>query len=218
MYLMRSVIIFAMCGLSILLLNEASAFLSCTSIVTSRGSIFIPGIYYVKPFGFRIADMMVDLLPPDFDDKWYSAAWQAALDDLASASPNGEITHVQQRIFWRVDPADRSTWEYPQLGSNDPSQQNVMNNWTRWFFGAGDQPLVYGPSAAQRIRQAGFKLELCMSTCWNPGVGTLADAIPVWRWGGREADYNFSGELFLDNYLNNVLLPVVNLVKDYLEP
>lgn len=212
-----SVVVVTTCVLSVLFLYNVSGFLWSARILSSQGSVFIPEIFYVKPFGFRIADMMVDLLRPDFDDQWYSTYWQAALDDLVSASSNGEITHAQLRIFWRVDPNNRSTWEYPELGSNDPSQQIVMDNWKRWLFGVGDPPLAHGPSAMERIRSAGSKLELCMSASWNPGTGTLADVIPVWYWGGREADYNFDGELFLDNYFNNVLLPVVNFVKDYLE-
>jgi hypothetical protein len=41
-------------------------------------------------------------------------------------------------------------------------------------------------------------------------------------WGGKESDYPEwmalgGGEKFLDNYLNNVLLPVANFAKDYLE-
>jgi len=197
---------FAFCTL---LFYDSYGILESTMVLNSGGSIFVPAAQYVRPFGFRIADMMVDILSPNFDEEEASSNWQAALDDLAAASPNGEITHVQLRIFWKVDPTNRSTWEYPTLGSNDPTQQTVMNNWQRWLFGKEDPSLAYGPSAAQRIRQAGFKLELCLSTCWNPGIGTLADATPVWHSGGREADYNFDGELFLNNYLNNVLLPVL---------
>lgn len=212
---MKGAIPLTICLVSVLTIGTFSSALLSPLTIGSQGSIFIPEEDYVRPFGFRIADIMVDILLPNFDDRSYSSNWQAALDDLAATSPNDEITHVQLRIFWKIDPNNRSTWEHPTLGSNDPTQQAVMNNWKRWLFGAGTPSLAYGPSAVQRIRQAGFKLELCMSVCWNPGVGTLADATPVWDWGGREADYSFNGELFLDNYLNNVLLPVVNFVKDY---
>jgi len=200
-------------ALTILFLHDTSnALLSKSTSISSEGSIFIPERFYVKPFGFRIADMMVDLLPPNFDDGGLSTAWQAALDDLASASSNGEITHVQLRTFWRVDPNNRSTWENPELGALDEErmQQAMCENWKKWVFGSPEP--TYGPCAAKRIHDAGFKLEFCLSTAWNPGVGTLADSIPVWGWGGREADYNFDGELFLQNYMDNCLRPIAQFL------
>jgi hypothetical protein len=217
--------VLTLCVLLILLIYEGFSVYNASFTIHNSGSIFIEEKYYVKPFGFRIADMMADLLLPNFDDKWYSTHWQEALDDLAEASPNGEITHVQMRIWWRINTGEgtnASDWINPQLGSADPTQGWIMQNWKRWYFGyiaPGEQPLAYGPCALERIRQKGFKFELAISGAWENG-----DIVkpPMFYWGGKEANYPDwvalgGGDKFLDNYLNNVLLPVANFAKDYLE-
>ena len=151
---------------------------------------------------------MVDLLPPNLDDNTYALAWQQALDDLASASANGEITHVQLRTFWRIDPAVRSTWEYPELGAVESAGQQAMcDNWQTWIFGTP----TYGSSAAKRIHDAGFQLEFCLTTAWTDS-GTVADATPVFDAGAKEADYNFDGDLFLRNYMDNCLRPMAQFL------
>ena len=203
--------------LSVLFLYEVFGSVPALISVTNTGTITIPARLLVPQFGLRIADMMVDIVRPNFDDNAYATMWQSALNDLKAASPNGEINYVQLRIFWKVDPNTRSTWEFPTLGSNDYTQQTVMNNWQRWLFGIGDPSLAYGPSAAERIHNAGFRLEICLSTCWNP-AGTLADSIPsVFGWDGREANapqYPFDGELFLKNYMDNNLRPVAQFLAN----
>jgi len=170
----------------------------------------------VDTFGLRITDFMADLLRPNFDDKAYTDIWSACLEDLKHASPRGEINNVQLRIWWRIDPANRATWEYPSLGTNDSGQQPFSDNWQRWAFDAGPTPLPYGPCAAQRIHDAGYHLEFCVSACWNPGYGTIADVIkPVFGWGGKEAnapDYPFDGELFLRNYMEYCVRPVAQFL------
>jgi hypothetical protein len=221
---MRDVGVLSICALTILMTYGASAFLESTWIINNSGFIFVPGI--VTPFSFRIADMMADLIRPDFDDQWYSSYWQAALDDLAAASPNGEITHVQIRIWWNLPelPGEGTAedWIDPHLGSRDGGQSPVMDNWKRWLFGyiePGDSPLAYGPSAIERIRQAGLKFELAVSGAWENG--DVVKPEPA-RYYYKEEDYPewvaLGGyDTFLDNYLNNVLLPVANFAKDYLE-
>lgn len=223
--LTRSTIFLTICVLSVLLVHEVAGLMLESKTISTEGSIWYDEVDYVRPFGFRIADMMVDLLPPNFDDQWYSAAWQEALDDLAHASPNGEITHVQMRMFWTINTGLDSTaedWIDPQLGSPDPGQAIIMENWKRWFFGhidPDDAPLAYGPCAIERIQQKGFKYELCVSGGWHGGDPAKP---PMFIWDEKESDYPDwmalgGGETFLDNYLNNVLLPVVNFVKDYME-
>jgi len=205
---------------TILFLHDASnAFLSKRTTISSEGSIFIPEILRVKKFGFRIADIMVDLIPPNFDDSWYENYWQQCLDDLVVASQNGETTHVQLRLFWRIDPTNRTTWEYPELGAGDaPSggQDLVMQHWQSWIFGEPEPR--YDPCAAERIHNAGLNLEICMSTSWYPGNGTLADVLySVFGWDGREAnapEYPFDGELFLLNYMDNCLRPLAQFLAN----
>ena len=159
--------------------------------------------------------MMADLLRPDFDDKWYSTYWKEALDDLTAASSGGEITHVQLRIWNYYDAANQTDWNYPRLGSNDPGQSPIMEQWKRWYFGEGDPPLAYGPCAAERIHMKGFKLEFCISAAWNPGQGTMADVTPVFKWGAKESDYpQFNGTLFLQNYMDNVLRPTAEFLAN----
>lgn len=170
----------------------------------------------VPQFSIRIADFM-PMLRPDFDSSSYANNWQRALDDLKQASPNGEITHVQLRLFWHVYPLNRSTWEYPELGAHDGgSQQAIMENWQSWIFGS--PPPTFSPSAAERIHNAGFNLEICLATAWYSaeGLGAIADAIPsVFGDGGREAnapEYPFDGELFLQNYMDNCLRPLAQFL------
>ena len=197
----------------------------------------------VGPFSIRIADMMVDLIPPNFDYGPYSNQWQAALDDLTNASKNGEITHVQMRIFWSLvkDQYDNlgDNFITPKLGSNSSwnnswggqwlvminSSGRTTPNWKRWYFGyvaSGEAPLAYGPSAIERIHAKGLKLELSISGAWGEGPTGLAKpggaTCDIGGWGKREADCpGWNGDQFLDNYENNVLLPVANLIKDYLQ-
>jgi hypothetical protein len=220
---MRSAVIATCIILTGLIICQASFALESASVtIASNGSVLIPG--EVTPFGFRIADMMADLIRPDFDDQWYSYYWQEALDDLETASPNGEITHVQIRIWWNL-PAlpgegDAQDWINPRLGSRDGGQSPVMDNWKRWLFGYTEgSPLAYGPCALDRIRDAGFKFEFAISGAWENGdvvkpkpalYYDSEDNYPEWQaLGGYDA--------FLDNYLNNVLLPTANFAKDYLE-
>jgi len=213
--------------LATLLLSYASGALMSSTTVGTRGYIIIPEDFYVGPFTIRSADMMADLLMPNFDDRAYATLWQEALDDLGAASPYGEITHVQMRIWWRINTGSGSTasdWINPQIGSEDGSQSQIMDNenWKRWYFGyiaPGKSPLAYGPSALDRIRQKGLRFEFALSGAWENG-----DIVkpPMLYWGKNEADYPDwmalgGGETFLDNYLNNVLLPAANFAKDYLE-
>lgn len=198
----KSVIVLALWSFFVYSAYETYGILEYTRIVRSGGLIS-------NSFGVRIADMMVDILFPNFDSSSYASSWQRALDDLAKASSNREITHVQLRIFWEIDPDNRTSWEYPQLGSLDSTQQQVMNNWKKWLFGSPAP--TYGPSAAERIHNAGFKVELCLAVPWT-GSGTLSDAVDVFGWGGRESDYNFNGELFLQNYWQNCLKPVAEFL------
>jgi hypothetical protein len=210
-----------------------------STTIHSSGTIFVDEKSYVKPFGFRIADMMADLIQPNFDDESSASQWQAALNDLAAASPNGEITHVQMRIWWDL----QDGFIVPQLYSTDSygnlwgGQWVIMNNetWKRWYFGyiaPGQPPLAYGPSAVQRIHGKGFKFELAISGAWENGdmvkpggdhdFGGSPSTAGVGGWGAREANNaNWTaaggGDQFLTNYENNVLLPVANFVKDYLQ-
>jgi len=224
--------------LTLLVCQGFSEFQSAT--IPTSGAIFIDEKNYVKPFGFRIADMMADLLTPNFDDKSSASQWQAGLDDLAAASSNGEITHVQMRIWWslKIDSQGNPGDDFitPKLGSADGldspwgTQWSIMNNdtWKRWYFGyiaRGQQPLAYGPSAIQRLRDKGFKMELAISGAWGES-GDLAKPggsnASIGGWGAREANFpNWiaagGGDQFLENYKNNVLLPVANFAKDYLQ-
>jgi hypothetical protein len=224
--------------LSILASEVVVAYQSAT--IRNSGSIAVTESSYVKPFAFRIADMMTDLLPPNFDDRSSATAWQAALDDLAAASPNGEITHVQMRIWWslKIDSQGNAGDDFitPKLGSADGignpwgTQWSIMINdtWKRWYFGyiaPGQSPLAYGPSAIERLRAKGFKLELAVSGAWGesgdlakPGGSTAA----IGGWGAREANFPAwiaagGGNQFLENYKNNVLLPAANFAKGYLQ-
>ena len=220
---MKSVIAVTICSLTILISYGASAIVEPVWVINSKGSIFIPGI--VRPFGFRIADMMADLIRPNFDDKAYAGYWEAALADLATASPNGEITHVQIRIWWNLPalPGEGTAedWIAPRLGTRDGGQQPTMDNWKRWLFGyieSGDPPLAYGPSAIERIHQAGFKFEFALSGAWE---GDVVKPEPA-RYYYNEEDFPewmaLGGyDTFLENYKNNVLLPVADFIKDYLE-
>ena len=131
--------------------------------------------------------------------------------------------------------------------THDPSDDNVVaidpNNpvWKRWMFGVG-VPYTWTPSdgkkcAAQRIHEAGFKIELAISGAW--GEGNIGLAHPggnhyfageqangqsgAGAWGAREAAHGAScslcggsktwnGETFLTNYMNNVLRPVAQFL------
>ncbi|OYD16934.1 hypothetical protein CH330_01310 [candidate division WOR-3 bacterium JGI_Cruoil_03_51_56] len=162
-------------------------------------------------YRYRIADFMVDLLSINLDDQGYANAWQQALNDLKTASPNGEITHVQLRTFWKIpDISNQSTWNTPVLGAYEDSQQVMCDNYKKWVFGYPTDP-NYGPCAAKRIHDAGFKLEFCLSTAWT-GTGTIADSVPVFH-SGPEADYpTFNGETFLTNYMDNTLRPTAEFL------
>jgi hypothetical protein len=235
---MRIFTVVAIILLSILVSQAIGASMSVT--IHNSGIIVVSESDYVRPFGFRIADMMTDLLPPNFDDRSSATQWEAALDDLAAASPNGEITHVQMRIWWslKIDSQGNPGDDFitPKLGSADGlgnpwgTQWSIMinNTWKRWYFGCiapDQQPLAYGPSAIQRLRAKGFKLELAISGAWGES-GDLAkpggSSASIGGWGAREANFpNWiaagGGDQFLENYKNNVLLPVANFAKDYLQ-
>ena len=168
----------------------------------------------VNQYGIRIADFMVDILPPNLGNQYYANEWQKALDNLTTASPNGEITHVQVRTFWRIaNVTNQTSWNYPEFGANDgPSggQQMMCDNWKKWVFGYPTEP-TYGPSIAERIHNAGFKLEFCLGTAWA-GTDTMAGVIPVLH-DQPEANYpSFDGELFLQNYMDNVLRPTAQFL------
>ena len=110
-------------------------------------------------FELRIADFMpLRNTFPNMDDYAYVQRFEAALTDLENASQGGEISHVQLRLYWYVDANDSSTWNYPILGSNDTSQQELMNNWRKWYFGEG-VPSSY-QTAIERIKAHGFKVEI----------------------------------------------------------
>lgn len=208
---MRSSIILAICALTVLLLYEASAVLVSTKVIRSGGFIGDEVLSATK-FGIRIADMMADIINPNFDDSASASRWQGALNDLAEASPNGEITHVQMRIWeeYQLDSATGAVITPPHLGSSDAGQEPIMDNWQRWFFGIGNPLLPYGPSAAERIHQTGFNMELSISVSWT---ALTAYRHPVFNWGAREADYSdFDGELFLQYYMDNVLRPVADFL------
>lgn len=162
-------------------------------------------------YAYRIADFMVDILSVNLDNQIYASAWQQALDDLKTASPNREITHVQLRTFWRIpDVTDQATWNYPELGAYDVIQQAMCDNYKKWVFGYPTDP-TYGLCAAKRIHDAGFKLEFCLAPGWT-GTGTIADSVPVFD-NKNEADYPaFNGETFLTNYMDNVLRPTAQFL------
>jgi hypothetical protein len=239
----RNIIVIAAFFAFILMFSEAAGILTQSVSINSTGLISnsVPNEYEVTPFSIRIADMMTDLVNPNFDDRSSAMQWQAALDNLSAASPNGEITHVQMRVWWSLmidnqgNPGDN--FITPRLGSTDGignpwgTQWSIMMNdtWKRWYFGyiaPGQQPLPYGPGAIQRLRNKNFKLELAVSGAWGEGPTALAkpggDTCNIGGWGAREANFpNWiaagGGDQFLENYKNNVLLPVANFVKDYLQ-
>lgn len=171
-----------------------------------------------------IADFMADLLSPNFDYSGDANRWQGALNDLVDVQitppPNSEITHVQMRIWWDLFLGSGSTaedWMNPYLGSADGGQVPIMSNqqWQRWYFNR-DNNLQYGPSAAERIHNAGFKMELAISGAWNRAISDPAKPPPFFR-GRREADYPDwmalgGGETFLRNYYANVLRPVAEFL------
>ena len=169
------------------------------------------------PFQIRIADMMADLILPNFDNSYYTTEWQACLDDLVDASPNGEITHVQMRVWWNYSSSD-TIGINPQLGSNDASQIPIMNTakWKQWYLGNGS--VAYGTSAIQRLHAAGFGLEFAISGAWEGDVQKPGSAAypprGVGAWGASEYGGSFplwtaagGGDTFLDNYYNNVIYP-----------
>lgn len=164
-------------------------------------------------FKYRVADFMVDIISPNLDNQNYANLWQAALDDLVAASVNNEITHIQLRTFWRIpDLTNSSTWEYPELGAYDGpdgGQQLMCDNWKKWIF--GDPEPKYGPCIAKRIHDAGFKIEFCLATAWTQ-YGTISDALPVFHRYAKESDYDFNGELFLQNYMDNCLRPIAEFL------
>jgi len=210
---MTRIMIVATCTLWVLLICQAYCLEPAVSI-NGRGQIFITERLRVNQFGFRIADMMVDLLSPNLDDRYCANSWQQGLDDLKTASPNGEITHVQLRTFWKIpNISDQTTWNTPLLGAYDEpngGQQAMVDNWKNWIFGSPTEP-AYEPCVAKRIHNAGFKLEFCLSTAWT-GNGTIADSIPVFN-DRNESDYpSFNGELFLQNYMDNCLIPVTQFL------
>jgi len=174
----------------------------------------------VDTFSIRIADFMpVRITQPDMDNPVY---WQPTLDDLAVASPNGEITHVQLRLYWHCrynsgpPPAEptNAEWNNPQLGSTDgqadgTSQWEVMQNWRSWYF-CNPVP-ASGKCAIQRIREAGFKVEIGLSASF-----LIEENIPpAMMRHAREANFpNWNGSLFIENYWNNVLKPVAEQARD----
>ena len=170
-------------------------------------------------FDYRIADMMVDLLPPNFDYQPFATNWKNALNDLKNSSPDGEITHVQMRIFWSllIDEFGNvgDNFITPKLGSTDGQggewggQWSIMrrkmtstNNqippdpntpiWKRWYFGVG-VPLAYGPCASKQIHDAGLKMELAISGAWGEGPTGLAkpggSTANIGGWGQKESSY-----------------------------
>jgi len=235
-----------------LFLSPALSIVENQRTIANSGTIALREKDYVQPFGFRIADMMTDLLPPNFDFEPEANAWQAALNDLKAASPNGEITHVQLRIWWSllIDEYGNTGDNFitPKLGSNDGkgnewgTQWSIMRRkmtstgnqipadpntpiWKRWYFGQG-VPLAYGPSAVERIHDAGLKVELAVSGAWGEGPTGLAkpggDTCNIGGWDEKESSYPEwiaagGGDQFIENYKNNVLLPVANFAKDYLQ-
>ncbi len=160
-------------------------------------------------FSMRIVDFMPlrDTFP-NMDDNIYVQRYEATINELASASPNGEITHVQLRLYWQVDPANEADWNYPRLGSPDSSQAELMNSWRRWYFGEG---LPAGQSAIERIKARGFKVSIGLSVSWNAALRTTNVPPPLRRFAS-EADFpTFDGDLFVTNYMHNVLQPVAEL-------
>ena len=202
-----------------MVLSQTFGVLTQSVSISTTGFVGNPAItpptYDVDPFSIRSADMMPDIIAPNFDSSSYASQWQAALNDLSASSPNGEITHVQMRIYWDL----QDNLIMPQLHSTDQEgsqwggQWYIMNEgtWKRWYFGEGSLP--YGPCAAKRIHDAGFRMELAIAGAWEgdpvkPG-GTQA---PIGAWGAREADYPVwiaagGGDQFLTNYMNNVIRP-----------
>lgn len=191
-----------------------SALLTTQRTIPSSGFFGVPSD--VEWFGFRIADFMpVRSTMPDMDDSIQTNYWQSALNDLVAASPNGEITHVQLRLYWTVDRTDYETMSYPYLGSGDSSQAILMNNWRSWYF--GNPAPSTGKSAIQRIREAGLKVEIGLSVSFIPGDGV--NIPPPFARYAREADFpGFNGSLFVQNYWTDVLKPVAEQAAGFLEP
>jgi hypothetical protein len=243
-------LILILCGLIIFPLSYNLGALLIVSIIPSSGRIeILPP--YVAPFSIRIADMMADVVNPNFDLQSEATNWANTLTDLKTAAPNGEITHIQLRIWWSllIDEFGNTGDNLinPKLGSNDGNgnvwgtQWAIMRRnlvainqipadpdnpiWKRWYFGQG-VPLAYGPCAAKRIHDAGFKLELAISGAWGesgdlckPGGGTCA----IGGWGARENNFpawvaagngngTVAGDIFLTNYMNNVLRPTAQFL------
>lgn len=153
-------------------------------------------------FDYRIADFMpVRNSYADMDDVVQAGYFQTTLNDLLAASPNGEITHVQLRIYWDYT---RDAGMLPFLGSGDPPQINITNNFRRWLF--GNPTPNSGKGAIQRIKEAGFKVEIGLSVSWG---GDTVNIPPVFWKDRREADYvGFDGAAWVNAYYNNCLLPL----------
>jgi len=149
----------------------------------------------------------------DMDNPTQAARFQAALDALKAASPNGEITHVQIRLYWTVDRTSYETMSHPYLGSTDPGQQTIMNNWRRWIF--GNPPPATGRSVIQRIKDAGFKIEFGLSVSFIPGDGVNIPP-PFGRYA-REANFpGFDGSVFVQDYWNNCVRPLAEEAAPFL--
>ncbi len=173
----------------------------------------------VDTFSIRIADFMpVRVTQPDMDNP---VGWQEALDDLAAAAPNGEITHVQLRGYWHCrynsgvlgEPTPEE-WETPMLGSTDAPQTEVMQNWRSWYFCNPRPQGGIGLCAIERIRNAGFKVEIGLSLAYRiePNVP------PAMRRYQRERNHpNWNGSEFIENYWNNALKPFAEEAAPWLE-
>jgi len=178
-------------------------------------------------FNYRIADFMpVRVTQPNMDDPLPLSWWQQALDDLVAASPNGEITHVQLRGYWHCrynsgiegEPTYEE-WETPMLGSTDGqsyggSQWEVMQNWRSWYFCNPRPQNGAGLCAVERIRNAGFKLEIGLSLAYRiePNIP------PAMRRNQRERNHpNWNGSKFIENYWNNALKPFAEEAAPWLE-
>ena len=202
-----------MCALTIG--NTFAALQSSTTIDAAGYILNDVSINYT----YRIADFMVDILPPNMNSQSYANAWQDALNDLKTASPNGEITHVQMRTFWKTpgdtgpDLDDASSWNYPEEGAYDTynlprGQMGMAANWQSWIFG---DPAPTYDCAAKRIHDAGLKVEFCLGGCWG-GTDTIAGMIPVFH-EDAEADYpSFNGTTFLTNYMDDILRPMAQFL------
>jgi hypothetical protein len=207
----ESLSIFIILMLAVLNASVSAALLG-QKTVSTLGFIGTPGS--VGFFSIRIADFMpVRDTFADMDDARQAGYFQSALDDLKAASSKGEITHVQLRLYWTIDRASYETMSYPYLGSGDSSQADLMNNWRSWYF--GNPTPATGKSAIQRIREAGFKLEIGLSVSFIPGNGVNIPP-PFGRYA-REANFpGFNGSLFVQNYWQNVLRPVAEQASAFL--